>query len=150
MRDWKYKVIFGLFLASLISSIILSIKPASEICDVNSGCEIVYYSAYNSFLGIQNSYYGFVIFALLSLLTFSYFINPTQIKKAIINLAILVGGLIALYFLYIQTFILKAFCQYCLVVDLSAVINLLLILPELKRGLFGAKAKDEENITTGS
>ncbi len=150
MKDIRYKIIFGLFLVSLISSIILSIKPASEICDINSGCEIVYYSAYNSFLGVQNSYYGVIIFSLLSILMISYFINPTNNKKAVINLAILIGALIALYFLYVQNFVLKAFCQYCLIVDLSTVISFLLILPELKKGFLGIKKENEEGITTGS
>ncbi|MEX2017475.1 MAG: vitamin K epoxide reductase family protein [Candidatus Pacearchaeota archaeon] len=135
MKINKYYVIFGLILISLISSIILSVKPASEICDINVGCEVVYYSIYNSFLGIQNSYYGMGIFSLLILIMISYFINPTQNKKAIINLSILVGALAALYFLYIQGFVLKAFCQYCLIVDISMILSLILILPELKRGI---------------
>jgi len=137
MKISKYHIILALFIAALISSIILSVKPVSEICDIDSGCEIVYYSIYNSFLGIQNSYYGVVIFILLIMLTLSYLINPTQNKKSMINLSILVGSIIALYFLYIQGFILKTYCQYCLMVDLSMVISLILILPELKNNLFG-------------
>jgi len=148
MKISKYHAIFVLFLASLISSIVLSVKPASEICDINSGCEVVYYSIYNSFLGIQNSYYGTVIFSLLIIYMVSYFINPTQNKKAIINLSVLIGALITSYFIYVQGFVLKAFCQYCLVVDLSMVISLILILPELKKGLFGFK--NEEDIAERS
>ena len=148
MKFSKYHIILALFLISLISSIILSVKPTSEICDVSSGCEVVYYSAYSSFLGIQNSYYGTVIFALLIILTFTYLINPTRNKKAAINLSILIGGLVALYFLYIQSFVLKAYCQYCLIVDLSMVIALILIFPELKKGLFDFG--NEENIAERS
>ena len=148
MKNIRYHIILALFLISLISSIILSVKPASEICDINSGCEVVYYSQYNSFLGIQNSYYGAIIFALLIILTVSYLINPTQNKKAMINVSIVVGSLIALYFLGIQHFVLEAYCQYCLIVDFSIIISLIVILPELKKGFFDFR--NEENITAGS
>jgi len=148
MKNIKYQIILGLILLALISSLILSLKPVSEICDINSECEIVYYSQYNSLFGFQNSYFGVVIFTFLIALILSYFINPTNNKKTIINLIIFVGSLLALYFLYIQNFILQAYCKYCLIVDLSMVISLILILPELKKGLFNFK--NDENITTGS
>lgn len=148
MKISKYLIILGLLLIALISSIILSTRPVSEICDVNSGCEIVYYSHYNSLLGIQNSYVGVVIFSLLILLIISYLVNPTHNKKAMINLSIVIGSLIALYFLYIQNFILEAYCRYCLIIDFSMIISLILILPELKKGFLDFK--NEKNIAERS
>lgn len=148
MKNIKYQIILGLLLLALISSLILSIKPISEICDVNSGCEIVYYSQYNSLLGIQNSYVGVVIFALLIALTLSYLVNPTHNKKAMINLSIVIGSLIALYFLYVQNFVLKAYCRYCLIIDFSIIISFILILPELKKGFLDFK--NEKNIAERS
>ena len=144
----RYQIILALFIISLISSIILSVKPVAEICDISSGCEVVHYSQYNYAFGIQNSYYGVVIFTLLIVLTLSYLINPTHNKKALINLSIVVGSLIALYFLYLQHFVLEAYCRYCLIVDFSMIISLILILPELKKGFFDFK--NEENIAAGS
>ena len=148
IKDIRYHVVLLLFLISLISSIMLSVTPVSVICDVSSGCEVVHYSQYNYTFGMQNSYYGVIIFALLIILTLSYLINPTQNKKAMINLSIVIGSLIALYFLSIQHFILEAYCRYCLIVDFSMMISLILIFPELKKGFFGFK--NEENIAEGS
>ena len=150
MKNLRYQIILALFIVSLISSIILAVKPVSEICDVSSGCQAVYFSGYSSFLGVQNSYYGVVIFSLLILLLISNFINPTQNKKALVNLSIIIGSIVALYFLYLQNFVLEAFCKYCLIVDFSLLICLILIIPELKRGFSSLEIKNEENITTGS
>jgi len=139
MKNLRDYIILILLLISLIVSILLSVKSESEICSVNTKCEIVYYSSYNSLLGIPNSYAGVIIFSFLILLIVSNFINPTRNKKAIINLLIIGGSLVAIYFLYIQYFILEAYCRYCLIVDFSMIICLLLILPELKKGFFSFK-----------
>src|SRR3989304_5040549 len=95
IKDIRYHVVLLLFLISLISSIMLSVTPVSVICDVSSGCEVVHYSQYNYTFGMQNSYYGVVIFTLLILLTLSHLINPSQNKKALINLSIVGGSLMA-------------------------------------------------------
>jgi len=154
MKNITYHIILALFLVSLISSIVLSTQSISEVCEVGSvwNCEIIYASGYNSFLGIQNSYYGVVIFTLLILLTLSHLINPSQNKKALINLSIIGGSLIALYFLYLQHFVLQAYCKYCLIVDFSILICLALIVPELKKGFKSLKlqTKNEEDIAAGS
>lgn len=150
IKNLRYYIILVLFLISLISSIVLSFTSVSLICSTISGCEVIHYSAYNSFLGVQNSDYGIIIFAFLSLLTISYFINPTQNKKALINLSIILGSILALYFLYVQHFILEAYCRYCLIVDFSVILCLILIIPELRRGFSSIKIKNEEDITAGS
>lgn len=150
MKITRYHLVLILFLIALISSIILSTKPAPEICDINNGCEIVEYSKYNSVFGISNSYFGIVIFVLIIGLIISYLINPTQNKKAMINLSIIGGSLVALYFLYVQHFILNAYCRYCLIVDFSIIICLILIIPSLKKGFAGLRIKNEENIATRS
>lgn len=150
MKNIKYQIILALVIIALISSIILSFTPVSLICSTSSDCSIVHYSSYNSLFGIENSYYGIVIFSFLALLIIFYFTNPTQNKKALINFSIIIGSVVALYFLYIQHFILEAYCRYCLIVDFSVIICLILILPELKNGFSNLKIKNEENIATGS
>lgn len=150
MKNITYHIILILFLTALVSSIILSTKTASEICDVKSGCEIVQYSKYNSAFGISNSYFGIAIFTLVSGLILSHLVNPTQNKKAMINLSIIGGTIIAFYFLYVQHFILEAYCRYCFIVDFSMIICFILIIPELKKGFAGLRIKNEENIAAGS
>lgn len=124
----KYNILLILFTLSLASSLVLSLTPISEICDPGAGCSVVHHSVYNKTFGIQNSHYGVVIFALVILLTLSQLKNPTKNKKNLIHAVIIIGSLIALYFIYLQQFVLNAYCKYCMVVDLSMLAALLIII----------------------
>jgi uncharacterized membrane protein len=129
----KYKILLILFILSLVSSLTLSFKPVSEICDLNQGCEVVHYSEYNYTFGIQNSHYGVFVFIALILLTASQIKNPREIKKFVIYSLVTVGFLWGIYFLYIQHFILQAYCKYCLIVDFSMILALMVLLPDIKK-----------------
>lgn len=124
----KYRILFWLFLFSLIVSLILSLTPISEICDPGKGCEVVQHSSYASTLGIKNSHYGSVIFALALLLIISHIRKPEDYKRKIIHAIIIASSLVALYFIYIQEFILNAYCKYCMVVDISMLVAFLVII----------------------
>jgi len=128
----KYKILLVLFIISFASSLTLSLKPVSEICDLNKGCEVVHYSQYNFTFGIQNSHYGIFIFLFLILLTSSQIVKPKKNKETAIKLLVIIGSLIVVYFLYIQEFVLNAYCKYCLLVDFSLLLALIVILSELK------------------
>ncbi len=139
MKNIKYEIILGLFLISLASSLILSFGTLSILCGTNSGCEVVHFSQYNYTFGIQNSYFGIVFFSIMVLLTLWHLIKPDEDKRALINLAIILGTIVVLYFLYIQIFVLHAYCQYCLVVDSSVILCFLLIFSDLKKGILNLK-----------
>ena len=49
-------------------------------------------------------------------------------KKMLINLGVIGGTIFALYFLYIQFFILDALCKYCMIIDIGMLINLGIII----------------------
>ncbi len=123
----KYKILLALLIISLLSSVILTIKSPEEICDVREGCDLVLNSKYAKTLGIKNSNYGIVIFTILIIITLSQIKNPEKIKKTIIMSLLSIGSLIALYFLYLQQFVLKAYCKYCLVIDLGIITALIVI-----------------------
>lgn len=128
MKNLKYKILLVLFLISLASSLVLSLVPIPAICDPGIGCDIVQTSKYNFTLGIKNSYYGVVIFLAISFLTYYQIKNPTDKKRKLINLQVIVGSIIAFYFFYIQQFILNAYCKYCLVVNFSMIAALVVTL----------------------
>ncbi|MBM3228272.1 hypothetical protein FJZ20_00055 [Candidatus Pacearchaeota archaeon] len=135
MKTIKYPVLLALAVLSLISSILLSLPSSSsgECLLGGTSCNIVHSSEYNYFLGIQNSYYGIVIFSILSLLIYLQIKKPEKIKKNLIHLAIIFGSLFALYFLYLQHFVLNAYCDYCLIVDFSMLISLGIIIANWKK-----------------
>lgn len=125
----KYKLLLIIFLISLISSIILfSIsKGDSGFCKPDGSCSSVQNSKYAYLFGISNSIYGIIIFAFLSLITFMEILKPTQIKRRLIDSGAIIGFLIALYFIFLQIFTLKAFCKFCLVIDFGMIIAFILI-----------------------
>ena len=124
----KYILLLFIFIISLIVSIILSLNNAERICDSNKGCDVVQNSKYAQTFGIKNSHYGLIIFFILSIITVSHIKNPKVYKNVIITLSIIIGSVIAVYFLYLQQFILKSYCKYCLIVDLIAILSLILII----------------------
>lgn len=124
----RYKILLGLFILSLLSSLILSFTPVSEICDPGEGCDVVHYSPYNYTFGVQNSHYGIAIFTIMILLTLWQIKKPRKFKEKIISISVAVGSLIAIYFIYIQHSILQAYCKYCLVVDFSMLVSLIVLL----------------------
>lgn len=126
MAHKKYKILLGLFFLSLIVSLILSFIPTQDICSVELGCNVVQNSSYNFFLGIKNSFFGIVIFAMLVLMVYAQIRYHLGYRRKLINYAVIAGSLIALYFLYLQAFVLHAFCKYCIVVDASMLISLIL------------------------
>lgn len=126
IKKYKYKILFILFSISLIASLVLSLTSTPLICA--KGCDIVQTSSYAKTLGIKNSIYGTFIFLILIYLTFLEIQNHDKIRKDLIHYSVIMGSAIAVYFLYIQTFILNAWCKYCLVVDFSLIVALILII----------------------
>ncbi len=123
---FKYSLLLIIFIAAFISSLILTITPAPPICE--EGCDIVQTSVYANTLGIKNSAYGVGIFAFMSLITFLQIKKPSKNKKSLIHTGTTIGAIIATYFLYLQYFVLHAYCQYCLVVDVGMLLALIIIL----------------------
>lgn len=79
----------------------------------NEWCHRVQYSPQSKTFGIPNSLAGFFMYGALLILTLFYSAGsvafwPIQIIAAI-------GFLFSLYFLYVQAFVLKAFCTWCIV-----------------------------------
>ncbi|MEX0920787.1 MAG: vitamin K epoxide reductase family protein [Candidatus Pacearchaeota archaeon] len=128
ISNFKYEIILVLFIISLISSIILSIPSVSDMCSVVGGCDIVHDCCYNYTFGILNSYFGILAFLFLSIITFFQIKKPSKIKRNTIHLGTILGSIFALWFIYLQQFVIGAYCQYCLVVDFSLLIALGIII----------------------
>jgi uncharacterized membrane protein len=124
----KYKIIFGLLVISLLSSLVLTLTPIPAVCRPGEGCDIVRTSEYAYTFGIPNPYYGVLIFSFLCLLTLSHMKWPHKRKKQVIHSGVIIGSIVAIYFIYLQHFVLQAYCKYCLVVDFSVLIALGILL----------------------
>lgn len=125
MQLIKYKILLVLFLIALVSSGLLAYHGynGSEVCDPDAqGCSAVGVSEYNETFGISNSYYGVAIFLIMVLLTGSHLKQPKKFKSSLIKLGVIVGTIISLYFIYLQQFVIQAWCKYCIIVDFTMII----------------------------
>lgn len=137
----KYKTILFLIALGLIASIILSFVPLEKACgpvldrgssstntETLSDCTIVQTSKYETTLGFQNAHLGLIAFSLLFIITFLHEKKPTKKKKQLITLGLIFGSAMAIYFIYIQFFVLQAVCKYCMVTDIGILLSLGIIL----------------------
>lgn len=113
-------MIYGLaMLASLIGlgdSIYLTVQHLtgqSVKCTVTTGCSAVLSSHYATIAGVPTAAFGalayFAAFSLATLAAFGY-------ARARTGLALLVAPmfLMTLWLLYVQAFVIRAYCEYCL------------------------------------
>jgi uncharacterized membrane protein len=122
-KNTKYQIILAIFIISFLSSLMLSQGFAC-----NTGCSVKDSRIADFIMDKEaNGYGGAIIFGILSILVFYQIKKPTKIKKRIIHIGIIIGSAIAIYFIYLQIFILKAFCSYCMIIDVGLLINLTLV-----------------------
>jgi uncharacterized membrane protein len=129
----KYKILLVLFLIALITTIILALTPTSQICDPTKGCDLVQHSTYSKTFGINNSYFGIILFALGSFIIFQHLKKPREKRRKLIHFMVILGAIVATYLIYIQHYILEAYCKYCMVIDLSMIAALILIIFQWKK-----------------
>lgn len=112
------------------SSVLLAEYSAGTavFCGAGGGCDVVRGSDYASIFGIHTPWLGVLFFAVALILL----LWPA--RRALLVWAT-GGALAALTFLGIQLFVLKTFCIYCGVADMSAllVLALALLTPSLPR-----------------
>lgn len=83
-------------------------------CIITGGCETVTKSSYSSFGPIPVSVAGSVFYLSVLVLFFASLVNKDN-RWAVLALRISpFGFLFSLYFLFIQAFVLHAYCIYCL------------------------------------
>lgn len=125
----KYKTILFLLGIAIISSAILSFMSIEKACgQEENGCYKVQASEYESTLGIKNAHLGLAAFVTLFLINFSHIKKPTKRKKQFIALGLTIGSIFAVYFLYLQFFVINATCPYCLTTDIGVILGLILFL----------------------
>lgn len=115
----RWLVISGLVLSLLgfADASYLSIERLSgriPPCVITSGCDTVTNSVYSSFGPIPVSVVGSVFYLTVLVLFFGSLVNKDN-RLAVLALRLSpIGFLFSLYFLFIQAFVLEAYCIYCL------------------------------------
>lgn len=89
----------------------------AAFCSEGSDCDLVRQSSYSSLLGIPVAAYG--VLGYVVLLVFSLMSIPRNIRWLVLYAVSLSGFVFSVYLTYLELFVIKAICPYCIV---SAVI----------------------------
>ena len=119
---YKYQILKILFLIALVTSVAMSLEEKTGFCGIESGCEKVENTIYAKTFGIANYWFGIAIFAFLVALIDSHIEKPSKHGEEVLKWSIIIGSIISLYFLYLQQYIIHAYCKYCIVIDTSLII----------------------------
>lgn len=103
-------------------------------CSIISGCEQVLNSAYSEFFGIPTALYGAAAyFTAFSLALLTVYGNERMWR--LFGLLVTVMVLVTVWFVYLQAFVIHAFCQFCLLsAATTAILFLVFIVSRFYRG----------------
>jgi uncharacterized membrane protein len=125
-----------LSLVGLTDAVYLTIQHLtgqSVPCSVTSGCEEVLTSSYAAFSGIPLAALGaaayFSVFSLATLAVFGYRTAGTLLRPLV---GVMV--LVSLWLFYLQAFIIRAFCQFCLLSAAITIALMIIVLLVWKKG----------------
>lgn len=119
-------------LIGLIDAIYLTAKfyaQSSVFCSLlNNGCDLVTSSRYASFWEIPIALVGIIYYALIIFLAALFWRKASDKILSILRLISTAGFLFSLWLLYLQVFVIKALCLYCII---SAVTSTLIFIISL-------------------
>lgn len=114
-------------IAGLIDSAYLTSKhyTGGEVpCSLISGCEQVLTSAYAEIFGIPTAMFGAAAYFVAFSLAFLSFYGHSTLWKVFGVLTILMAAF-TVWLIYLQAFVIGAFCQFCLLSALSSTLLLI-------------------------
>jgi uncharacterized membrane protein len=117
-------------LLGLLDAGYLTIQHYTEApvpCSIVAGCETVLTSAYAQFYGIPTAAYGafayFVAFAFAILAAYG-----NRLMWKLFGVQVVIMALVTCWLIYLQAFVIGAFCQFCLLSALTTFSLLILFI----------------------
>jgi uncharacterized membrane protein len=150
----SYVAILALSILCIILSIVILYEKqgfetgnpnaVSNFCSAlapRNQCQTVQTSQYSKTLGISNPYYGMIGFGVLAILAVLLIIRENEYVKNVAIAGTMVAGIAALRFLYLQAFVLSAYCVFCMVVDIASLVLMGIGIQLIaRRGIFNKKS----------
>jgi uncharacterized membrane protein len=138
----KRKLLFwilALSLIALIASVLIQIENITQSQTLNnvctatgSSCNSVQNTEYGKILGVKIADIGLFAFMLFTLLVLHQITRPKfKHKKCFDNLmtaGAIIAGLFGIYLISLQVFVINQYCTYCLIIDFSSIILMLLVI----------------------
>jgi uncharacterized membrane protein len=113
-----------------VSAYILYSKKLNKplFCPIGENCDYVVRSKYGKTFGIENTIPGIIFYAVIFLYGLVLMLNRNIFKEDIVHYLIvgisIASVLFSLYLVYVQKFILKKWCIYCLVSTAASILIL--------------------------
>lgn len=120
--------ISGLALIGLGDAVFLLTKHyvGTINCAVWSGCQEVLISSYSTLFGIPIALFGVLYYLFILFNVLAYWQSAKNIFANILTFIPIVGFLFSLYLIYLQLFIIKYICIYCMLSALSSTLIFIL------------------------
>ncbi|MGE5298265.1 MAG: vitamin K epoxide reductase family protein [Acidobacteriaceae bacterium] len=115
----------GLINTIYLSSHVISKKPVKCYFFPPEWCTKVQFSNYSRTFGIPNPFAGLAMFILLFVFMLLYVNGLFAFWP--VTVVVLIGFLFSMYFTYIQGFVLKAYCTWCVLSAIEFVLLFLII-----------------------
>ena len=120
--DKFFSIILILFMAlslvGFIDSAYLTIehyKSDPIVCLIIEGCDLVLNSQYSTVFGIPISLLGTLYYFLIFCFSVFSFRKRKETVFKYLSFFTIVGLIVSLWFVYLQFFIIKAICTYCII-----------------------------------
>ena len=101
-------------------------------CPIGQDCDEVVKSEYGKTFGIENTVPGMLYYVLIFAYGIALFLNRNIFKEGIIYYFIVIASigsvLFSIYLTAVQAFILKKWCDYCIVSSIASVLILMLLI----------------------
>lgn len=111
------RIIFILSLVGLLVSVFLFYEyniAGTIICPTGEGCDIVRISPYSSFLGISIPLLGIVFYFTMAILSVVHSHDlPRKLARKLQLLVAVIGVGFGVYLTYLEAFVIKAYCFWC-------------------------------------
>lgn len=136
LNKWFAIAILVLSIAGVVDSSYLLVKHYTHSavnCSIFSDCDVVTSSAYSTIMGIPVALLGIIFYVIV--FAFALILLKSKSRKYSISFFSIssTGFLVSMGLVYVQAFILNAFCFYCLIsASLSTVLFILSIIIMIK------------------
>lgn len=115
--NWLIGTIIAVALVGFSDCVFLFAKSVSGgpiPCFITTGCDTVTTSNYSVLWGVHLYVWGMAFYLTIGLLALLYWDTKKVIFLKLLSMGTIVGFVVSLYYLYLQKFVIKAFCIYCI------------------------------------
>jgi uncharacterized membrane protein len=102
-------------------------------CSIISGCQEVLSSQYSAIVGIPLALLGALYYLFVLIAAIVYIDSRNKWALKIISIFPTIGFLFSIWLTYLQAYVIKAFCQYCILSALTSTILFILSLIIMKK-----------------